>query len=85
MKTISPEVFSVGLSVDILTMTLVGGSGTIAGPVVGATFLVFLKEWLRFIREYYMIIYGAGIVLVMIFMPYGFVGLAKRIWARYQS
>jgi len=85
MKTISPEVFHVMLSVDILTMCLVGGSGTIAGPVVGATFLVFLKEWLRFIREYYMIIYGAGIVLVMIFMPYGLVGLAKRIWARYQS
>ena len=80
--SISPEAFSVMLSVDVLTMTLVGGSGTIAGPVIGATFLVFLKEWLRFIKEYYMVIYGAGIVLVMIFMPYGIMGLIRRILQR---
>ena len=82
--SISPEAFSVMLSVDVLTMTLVGGSGTIGGPVIGATFLVFLKEWLRFLREYYMIIYGAGIVLVMIFMPYGVMGLLKRSFQRFR-
>jgi branched-chain amino acid transport system permease protein len=85
INSISPEVFSVDLSVDVLTMLLVGGSGTIAGPVVGSVFLVFLKEWLRFIKEYYMVIYGAGIVLVMIFMPFGLVGLAKRILLRIQT
>ena len=83
--SISPEAFDVSLSIDILTMTLVGGSGTIAGPIIGATFLVFLKEWLRFIKEYYMIIYGAGIVFMMIFMPYGIMGLIKRIAVRFQS
>lgn len=85
MRSISPEVFTVELSVDLLTMVLVGGSGTVAGPVIGATFLVFLKEWLRFIKEYYMLVYGIGLVVVMIFMPYGFVGLAKRISARFRS
>jgi len=83
--SISPEPFGVNLSVDVLTMLLVGGSGTLAGPIIGATFLVLLKEWLRFMKEYYMIIYGAGIVLVMIFMPYGIVGLTKRIAVRLQS
>ena len=78
IRSISPEPFSVNLSVDVLTMLLVGGSGTLAGPLIGTTFLVVLKEWLRFIREYYMILYGAGIVLVMVFMPDGIVGLAKR-------
>ena len=77
--SISPEAFDVDLSVDILTMTLVGGSGTIPGPVIGATALVFLKEWLRAVKEYYMIIYGAGIVLIMIFMPYGIMGLLRRV------
>jgi branched-chain amino acid transport system permease protein len=85
ISSISPEPFGVNLSVDVLTMLLVGGSGTIAGPIIGATFLVFLKEWLRFMKEYYMIIYGAGIVMVMIFMPYGIVGLAKRLFGRVQS
>lgn len=83
--SISPEAFDVELSVDILTMTLVGGSGTLVGPVIGATALVFLKEWLRFLREYYMIFYGAGIVLIMIFMPFGIVGLVKRMTRRFQG
>jgi branched-chain amino acid transport system permease protein len=83
--SISPEPFSINLSVDVLTMLLVGGSGTIAGPVIGATFLVFLKEGLRFMKEYYMILYGAGIVLVMILMPYGIVGLGCRVASRFRS
>jgi branched-chain amino acid transport system permease protein len=85
IKSISPEAFSIDLSIDILTMNLVGGSGTIAGPIIGATFLVVLKEWLRFLKEYYMILYGAGIVLVMIFMPYGIMGIIRRILARFSS
>jgi branched-chain amino acid transport system permease protein len=66
-------------------MNLVGGSGTIAGPIIGTTFLIVLKERLRFMREYYMILYGAGIVLVMIFMPYGIMGLVRRISDRFQT
>lgn len=80
--SISPEAFSIDLSIDVLTMSLVGGSGTLAGPIIGATFLVVLKEWLRFLKAYYMILYGAGIVMVMIFMPYGIVGLFRRFFAR---
>ena len=83
--SISPEAFSIDLSIEILTMSLVGGSGTIAGPIIGATFLIVLKERLRFMREYYMILYGAGIVLVMIFMPHGIMGLVRRISDRFQS
>ncbi|MFQ5484777.1 MAG: branched-chain amino acid ABC transporter permease [Desulfobacterales bacterium] len=78
IRSISPEVFSVDLSVEVLVMALVGGSGTLLGPIIGTIFLVLLKEWLRFLREYYMILYGAGIVFVMIFMPDGIMGLIKR-------
>jgi branched-chain amino acid transport system permease protein len=66
-------------------MTLVGGSGTLLGPIIGTTFLIVLKEWLRFLREYYMILYGVGIVFVMIFMPYGIMGLAKRVSSQLKS
>jgi branched-chain amino acid transport system permease protein len=85
ISSISPEAFSIDLSVEVLVMTLVGGSGSIIGPIIGATFMVVLKEWLRFLREYYMIIYGAGIVLVMIFMPYGIMGLFKRVSTQFKS
>ena len=83
--SISPEAFSVDLSVEVLVMTLVGGSGTLLGPIIGTTFLMVLKEWLRFLREYYMILYGVGIVFVMIFMPYGIMGLAKRVSSQLKS
>ena len=85
ITSISPEPFSVGLSVDVLTMLLVGGSGTIAGPIIGAAFLVVLRDSLRFLQEYYMIIYGAGIVAVMIFMPEGIMGLIRRFTDRAKS
>ena len=76
---ISPEVFTVEESVLILCMLLVGGSGSIAGSIIGATFLTFLPELLRFLKEFYLAIYGAGIVAVIIFMPYGIVGLIRNI------
>lgn len=78
---ISPEVFTVEESVLILCMLLVGGSGSILGAIVGAVFLVFLQEWLRFLKEYYMILFGAGIVAVMVFMPSGIVGMVQQ-WIR---
>jgi branched-chain amino acid transport system permease protein len=83
--SISPEAFSIDLSIDILTMGLVGGSGTIAGPIIGTVFLVVLKEWLRFLREYYMILYGAGIVAVMVFMPKGIMGVIHRFTDKYRG
>lgn len=80
--TISPEAFSIDLSIDILTMGLVGGTGTVAGPIIGTAFLMVLKEWLRCLKEYYMILYGAGIVAVMVFMPRGIVGVIRHLYEK---
>ncbi|MFQ5694068.1 MAG: branched-chain amino acid ABC transporter permease [Nitrospinota bacterium] len=79
---ISPEVYTIDVSVIILLMLLVGGSGTISGCLVGAALLTFLPEWLRFLKEYYLILYGMGIVLIMVFLPDGIVGLARRLGLR---
>jgi branched-chain amino acid transport system permease protein len=75
---ISPEVFTVDVSVTILVMVLVGGAGTEAGPLVGALLLTLLPEWLRPFRQYYLIVYGAAVVLVMVFMPGGVAGMLER-------
>jgi branched-chain amino acid transport system permease protein len=71
---ISPEVFTVDVSVTVLLMVIVGGTDTRAGPLVGALLLTLLPEWLRPFRQYYMILYGAAVVLVMVFAPGGIVG-----------
>jgi branched-chain amino acid transport system permease protein len=72
---ISPDTFSFDQSVIFFTMVLVGGAGTVAGPIVGAILLTFIPELLRFLQEYYMALFGIGIVLAMLFMPQGIVRL----------
>jgi branched-chain amino acid transport system permease protein len=79
---ISPEVFTVDVSVTVLLMVIVGGAGTTAGPLVGAVLLTLLPEWLRPFRQYYLILYGAAVVLVMVFLPGGIVGALRRARTR---
>ena len=80
---ISPDTFSFDQSVMILAMLVLGGSGTILGPMVGGFLLTLLPEWLRFLRDAYMAVNAAAIILIMIFMPTGIVGLITLLWTRY--
>jgi branched-chain amino acid transport system permease protein len=78
---LGPETFVSEQSIYILLMVVTGGMGTLLGPVLGAFVLVNLPEWLNFIVNYRMIVYGCLIVLMIIFLPSGFAGLfeiAKR-------
>lgn len=79
---INPEIFGVAQSLDAILAVIVGGSGTIAGPVIGAFFVVFLPEYLRFADGFRLILYGLVLVLATIFMPRGIVGVASDFWAR---
>jgi len=56
--------------------------GTILGPILGAIFLLILPELLRSINDYRMIIYGAMLVLTIMFLPGGFVGLYRNLKSR---
>jgi branched-chain amino acid transport system permease protein len=76
---ISPDAFGLDLSILVLAMVVVGGSGTIAGVVVGAALLTLLPDVLRFSSGYYGIIYGAVIAVLMIFMPSGLAGAARAL------
>ncbi|MBN9462323.1 MAG: branched-chain amino acid ABC transporter permease [Burkholderiales bacterium] len=79
---ISPDVFSFDVSVVVLVSLLLGGSGIITGAVLGTVLIVLLPEWLRFLDQYYMMIYGAGVVLLMVFMPQGLMGLMENLRVR---
>ena len=76
---INPEIFGVAQSLDAILAVIVGGSGTIAGPIIGAFFVVFLPEYLRFADSFRLIIYGLLLVLATIFMPRGIVGVTGTI------
>ena len=61
-------------SFDSLTLVYVGGQGTIIGPVVGAIFFVLLKEFLVLnVGEYHLIVFGTLFIIVVLFLPGGFV------------
>lgn len=80
---INPEIFGVAQSLDAILAVIVGGSGTIAGPVIGAFFVVFLPEYLRFADSFRLILYGLVLVLATIFMPRGIVGVTSDLLAKW--
>lgn len=81
-SVISPDVFSFDVSVVVLVSLLLGGAGTIIGSIVGTFLVTMLPEWLRVLQDYYMVVYGAGIVLLMIFLPTGLLGAMRTLMAR---
>lgn len=71
---ISPDTFVYNDSITILTMVLIGGSGTVVGPVIGAVLLTLLPELLRSLVLYRMLIYGLIVVIMMQIRPNGILG-----------
>ena len=71
---ITPYDFGFPLSIQILTLAVLGGLGTIHGPVLGAVILTILPEYLRFIQDYRMLTYGLLLVFVMLYQPQGLFG-----------
>ncbi len=55
---------------------MVGGRGTLAGPFIGAFFVTLVPEWLRFTEEYYLMVFAIFVMVLIIFFPQGWPGLA---------
>jgi branched-chain amino acid transport system permease protein len=73
--SVTPVVLSAGTTINVLLMTIVGGVGTLAGPVVGAGVLQLLGYWLNMtFGPRWPLILGLVYVLLVIFLPYGLVG-----------
>ncbi len=75
-----PErLFDVDITVLMIVMVIIGGSGTILGPIIGAVVLQFLSEWLRHnFTDYHTFILGSIIVIAVIFLPQGFVNYIRE-------
>jgi len=75
--TLVPDAFGIVESFTMMAMVIVGGMGTMIGPVIGAVVLTFLPEVLRDFGELRLMIYGVALTLVVLFMPGGMV----QAWA----
>src|SRR5262245_55866933 len=74
----SPEVMFWVLSGQALMMVITGGIGTLVGPVLGAMVFILIQEVLSSYTEHWMIFAGLVFVLMVIFLPGGVVGTARR-------
>ena len=85
VQFIDPALFTVGASIMMYLMVVVGGPGYFLGPVLGSAVGVVLPEWLRFAQAWYLFVFGASVVVLMIWLPDGLLSIPDRIKARRQS
>lgn len=83
VQFIEPGSFGIAHSLRILLMVVVGGAGFFFGPFVGAGVVILLPEFLRFTEGYYLIIYSALVIVMLVFTPSGLIGLWGRVQNRY--
>ncbi|OYD81950.1 branched-chain amino acid ABC transporter ATP-binding protein/permease [Azospirillum brasilense] len=72
---LGPETFGLHRSVEVLVMAVVGGLGTLTGPVLGAIVFTYLPEKLQIFAEYQFMVYGLILLLSFVLLPRGLAGL----------
>lgn len=91
--SVTPAMFSINRTIDALAMTIIGGAGTLIGPIIGAAFIQLLGYWLeRWFGSNWTLIYGLIFMLIVMFLPFGIVGTIrarsfrwKEGWARWKK
>lgn len=85
---VSPDQFSFAESIVFLTMVLLGGVSSPIGAVIGTGLLILIPEWLRFLKSIpglYLAIYGAAVILIVLFMPDGIWGFIQGRLDRFRG
>jgi branched-chain amino acid transport system permease protein len=84
-KYIHPVSLSLQSSAEGLLAVIAGGSGTLAGPIVGAAIVVILKNYVSAYIERWNMLLGFVFVLIVVFMPDGLVPGLRRWWAAWKA
>jgi branched-chain amino acid transport system permease protein len=75
------DMFGFDRSISFVLMAVIGGIGTIFGPILGAVVFVLLREYLlASYPELYLGLYGLLLILIILFEPVGLTGLLRRLW-----
>jgi branched-chain amino acid transport system permease protein len=82
--TLVPDAFYVTEAFNVLAMVIVGGMGTLIGPVFGAIFLTLLPEVLRGVGDLRLVVYGAALTFVVLFMPGGLIQAAHLVREKFR-
>jgi len=77
---INPASFTFMESAMILAIVVLGGMGSVLGVILGALLLILLPEYMRAFSEYRMLIFGATMILVMVFRPQGLIRAKRKVY-----
>jgi branched-chain amino acid transport system permease protein len=81
-KFVHPHALSLTSSAETLLMVIAGGTGTVAGPIVGAAIVVLLKNYVSAYVERWTMLLGFVFLMIVLFMPEGLVPGLQRAWSR---
>jgi branched-chain amino acid transport system permease protein len=85
---VTPAIMDTSYTMEVMTLSFIGGSGSLLGGVVASFLLIPIFDSLKYLMEYRLIIYGLMLILVMIFYPAGLYGLyqtaAQALRQRFQ-
>lgn len=82
IRFLGPEVAATHHTFDIVMFMLVGGIGTLLGPVLGAVLVSWITQYLQFLQDYRMVVFGPLLIVLLIFVPDGIVGTWLKRRAR---
>ena len=82
---VTPSTFAFSQSILFVLVVIIGGAGSLAGPLVGAAIVVLLPELLAALAEYRLLFFGALLLVVLWLAPDGVAGLVERWLARRRS
>lgn len=80
---LSPDAFSIELSIDFIAMIVIGGMGSILGSIIGAVILTGMQQILAGLLDLQILIFGISLIVFMIFMPRGISGMIYGLKERY--
>lgn len=75
---INPSNFTIDLSVKFLMMLILGGIGTVPGCIIGSMFITLLPEYLRFLQDYYWLIFSVIVFIFILKWPSGIVSIFQK-------
>jgi branched-chain amino acid transport system permease protein len=71
---------SIQYSIEVLLFTLLGGAGTILGPLLGTTFMIYLIDKISEFTTAYLLIVGAALIVLILWFPKGILGTVRERW-----
>jgi branched-chain amino acid transport system permease protein len=80
---LSPDAFTIELSIDFIAMIVIGGMGSILGSIIGAVILTGMQQVLAGLLDLQVLIFGLSLIIFMIFMPRGIVGMIYDLKERH--